>query len=134
VQQHLQRLDGVDKAEVSLRDGQVTVYPNPEGQVDPARILKATYDSGVSVAEMTVTAGGELQPSSAGLFFQVTKQQGFSVRPGPLADRLRPQAGTGSRVRLRGRVFQKPAGAAAPKNTPQLSQFEILEILEGSGP
>lgn len=56
MKQHLGRQSGVQNVEVSLIDGKVQVTPNDDGQIDPAQLMKATYDSGVSVAEMDVVA------------------------------------------------------------------------------
>ena len=48
MKQHLGRQSGVQKVEVSLLDGKVDVTPKEDGQIDPAQLLKATYDSGVT--------------------------------------------------------------------------------------
>jgi hypothetical protein len=132
VQQHLQRLDGVDKAEVSLRDGHVTVYPKPGAMIDPARILKATYDSGVSVTEMTMTAQGEMVNSEGAILLRLSQEQSFAVSDNTLAERLRAQASSGRSVAVRARLYRKSAGAAADRAPPELSQIEILEILGDS--
>ena len=63
MQQHLQRLDGVAKVEVSLLDGRVVIFPKDGAALDPANILKATYDSGVSVVELGITGSGSLEES-----------------------------------------------------------------------
>ncbi len=60
MQQHLERQSGVQKAVVSLRDGIVEVTPKEDGEIDPSQLLKATYDSGVTVAEMDMTATGHV--------------------------------------------------------------------------
>jgi hypothetical protein len=60
VKQHLGRQSGVQKVEVSLLDGAVDITPKEDGQIEPAGLLKATYDSGVSVAEMDITARGKI--------------------------------------------------------------------------
>jgi hypothetical protein len=54
VKQHLGRQSGVQSVDVSLIDGKVDVTPKEDGQIDPSQLLKATYDSGVTVAEMDV--------------------------------------------------------------------------------
>src|SRR5947209_8020147 len=46
----------------------VDVTPKEDGQIDPAQLLKATYDSGVTVAEMDVTARGKIVKDSSGNF------------------------------------------------------------------
>ena len=58
MKQHLQRQSGVANVDVSLIDGKVDVTPKEDGQIEPAQLLKATYDSGVSVAELDMTASG----------------------------------------------------------------------------
>jgi len=45
VKQHLGRQSGVQKVDVSLIDGKVDVTPKEDGQIDPAQLLKAVYDS-----------------------------------------------------------------------------------------
>ena len=59
MKQHLGRQVGVQNVEVSLRDGKVDITPKEDGRIDPAQLLKATYDSGVSVAEMDMTVRGK---------------------------------------------------------------------------
>ena len=59
MKQHLGRQSGVQTVDVSLIDGKVDVTPKEDGQIDPAQLLKATYDSGVSVAELDMTARGK---------------------------------------------------------------------------
>jgi hypothetical protein len=49
-----------------MLDGKVEVTPEEDGQVDPAHLLKATYDSGVSVAEMDMMARGKVAADSVG--------------------------------------------------------------------
>ena len=131
MQQHLKRLDGVAKAEVSLLDGHVTVYPKQGAALDPYRILKATYDSGVSVAEMEMTASGQLQESGGNLLFMINNQQSFGVTPNALSERLKAQAPGDRQVSLRGRLYQKPPGGGKPKSLPDQLRLEILEIREG---
>ena len=58
MKQHLGRQSGVQKVEVSLLDGKVDVTPKEDGQIDPVQLLKATYDSGVTAAEMDMSARG----------------------------------------------------------------------------
>jgi len=65
---------------VSLIDGKVDVVPKEDGRIDPAQLLKATYDSGVSVAEMDITARGKIVKDAAGnLSFQVEPNQSFAI-------------------------------------------------------
>ena len=60
MKQHLGRQSGVQNVEVSLIDGKVQVTPKEDGQIDPSQLLKATYDSGVTPAEMDVTVRGQI--------------------------------------------------------------------------
>ena len=134
MQQHLQRLDGVAKAEVSLLDGRVTVFPKPGAALDPSRILKAAYDSGVSVVEMEMTASGSLQDSGQGLVFRPTSQQSFAVNPNALTEKFKPLGSSGRDVSIRARLYQAPPGGAKSKDPPKGLKpakdlkLEVLEI------
>ena len=66
MQQHLGRQADVQKVEVNLLNGKVDVTPKEDGQIDPIQLLKATYDSGVSAAEMDMTARGKIVKDSSG--------------------------------------------------------------------
>ena len=78
MKQHLQRQSGVANVDVSLIDGKVEVTPKEDGNVDPIQLLKATYDSGVSVAELDITAIGKLVKDCSGnLVLQVNPNQSF---------------------------------------------------------
>ncbi len=68
MKQHLGRQSGVQTVEVSLLDGKVVVTPKEDGQIDPGQLLKATYDSGVTAAEMNMTARGKIVKDSSGSF------------------------------------------------------------------
>jgi hypothetical protein len=111
VKQHLGRQSGVQNVEVSLRDGKVDVTPKEDGQIDPAQLLKATYDSGVTVAEMDVTARGKIVKDSSGNFaLQVAPNQAFALAMNGLAQGVEPLAGTPTVVTLHGQLYRKPAG------------------------
>ncbi len=130
MQQHLGRLDGVAKAEVSLASGKAVIYPKSDGTIDPVLILKATYDSGVTVAEMTMTASGRLvKDSQKGLVFQVAPNQSFEVEPNELAKRIEVLAGVDNTLTLRGRLYKKPAGKRQKAVAGPL-RFEALEIVK----
>ncbi len=130
MQQHLGRLDGVAKVEVNLLDGRITIYPKSDGTLDPALILKATYDSGVSPVEMTIVARGRLLlDAQKGLVFEVAANQGFAVNPNELSRKLEELVGPGAEVRLRGRLYQKPPGKQKTKSAGPL-RLEILELLK----
>ena len=132
MQQHLQRLDGVAKAEVSLRDGHVTVTPKSESALDPYLILKATYDSGVSVAEMQITATGTIELVSGVLQLRLNAKQSFEIVPNAQAEKLKLSAdnpGTvAARVTVRGFLYRKPAGGAKAKMPTGILKLEITEV------
>jgi hypothetical protein len=129
VQQHLRRQAGVVKVDVSLVDGKVVIYPKDDFAFDPAGIFKAVYDSGVSVAEMTITANGELlQDPNRGLLFKVGSTQVFQVKPNDLSAKLVDPSGSARQVRVRGLLYRKPPGKV--KRKPGVSMpLEILEVL-----
>ena len=66
MKQHLGRQAGVQSVDVSLIDGKVEIAPKEDGRIDPPQLLKAVYDSGVSVAEMDITAQGKVVRDSSG--------------------------------------------------------------------
>ena len=130
MQEHLKRQDGVAKVDVNLESGRVTIHPRPDATIDPAAILKATYDSGVSVAEMTVTARGELvRESSGGWRFKVNARQSFDVVPQTVPESLKGTVTAGGPVTLRGRLFKKPPGRAKKSKAPPPLRLEVLEVL-----
>ena len=111
MKQHLGRQSGVQTVEVSLIDGKVEVTPKEDGQIDPAQILKATYDSGVTAAEMDMTARGKIVKDSSGsLALQVEPNRSFALTPNDLSKGLEALADTQTMVTVRGQLFKKPAG------------------------
>ena len=127
MQQHLGRQAGVQKVEVSLLDGKVDVTPKEDGQIDPTQLLKATYDSGVTAAEMDMTARGKIvKDASGGLALQVEPNRSFIFEPNELSNGLDSLAGTQTVVILRGQLYKKPAG----KKKADLSAPLKLLILE----
>ena len=111
MKQHLGRQSGVQNVEVSLLDGKVDVTPKEDGQIDPAQLLKATYDSGVTAAEMDMTARGKIVKDSSGrLAFQVEPNRSFAFAPNELSQGLESLAGTPTAVTLRGQLYKKPEG------------------------
>ena len=128
MKQHLGRQVGVQKVEVSLLDGKVDVTPKEDGQIDPSQLLKATYDSGVSVAEMDMTAQGKIvKNDSGGLSLQVEPNRAFPFVPNDLSKGLEPLAGTQTLVTLRGQLYKKPAGKKKAE-PPAPLQLLILEV------
>jgi hypothetical protein len=111
VKQHLGRQSGVQTVEVSLLDGKVNVIPKEDGQIDPVQLLKATYDSGVTAAEMDMTARGKIVKDASGsLALQVEPNRAFTFVANELSKGLEPLAGTPTMVTVRGQLYKKPAG------------------------
>jgi hypothetical protein len=128
VKQHLGRQSGVQNVDVSLIDGKVDVTPKEDGQIDPAQLLKAVYESGVTVAEMDVTARGKIVKGAAGNFaLQVSPNQSFAIAPNDLFKTVEPLADSPTVVTIRGELYRKPAGKKkADASTPL--KLLILEV------
>jgi hypothetical protein len=110
VKQHLGRQSGVQTVEVSLVDGKVDVTPKEDGQIDPAQLLKATYDSGVTAREMDMTARGKIvRDASGSLTLEVAPNRSFALTPNELSKGLEALADTPTRVTVRGQLYKKPA-------------------------
>jgi len=111
VKQSLGRQSGVQKVDVSLLDGKVDVTPKEDGQIDPAQLLKATFDSGVSVAELDMTARGKIVKDSLGNFaVQIAPNRSFVLAPNELSKGLEPLVNSPTLVTVRGQLYKKPAG------------------------
>jgi len=111
VKKSLGRQSGVQTVEVSLIDGKVDVTPKEDGQIDPAQLLKATYDSGVSVAELDMIARGKVVKDSAdNLVLQVQANRSFVLFSNELSKGLEALAGSSTLVTVRGQLYKKPAG------------------------
>ena len=128
MKQHLGRQSGVQNVEVSLIDGKVEVTPKEDGQIDPAQLLKATYDSGVTAAEMDMTARGKIVKRASGeLALQVAPNQSFALTPNELSKGLETLADTQTMVTVRGQLYKKPAGRK--KTDPSIPlKLLILEV------
>ena len=130
MQQHLRRQDGVAKVDVSLVDGKVAIHPKNDSRFDPAAIFKAVYDSGVSVAEMTIIASGLVAKDPAkGLVFEISNTQTFEVRPNDISQKLKDEIGSGKTLKVRGLLYRKPKGKAGRK-PPFSMPLEILEVID----
>jgi copper chaperone CopZ len=128
VKQHLGRQSGVQKVEVSLLDGKVDVTPKEDGQIDPAQLLKATYDSGVSVAEMDVNARGKIVKDASGNFaLQVSPNRSYQFAQNELSQGLESLANTPTVVTLRGQLYKKGAGKKKPDTSLPLKLL-VLEV------
>ena len=128
MKQHLGRQSGVQTVEVSLLDGKVDVTPKEDGQIDPVQLLKATYDSGVTAAEMDIIARGKIVKDSSGsLALQVEPNRSFTFAPNELSKGLETLAGTQTMVTVRGELYKKPAGKKKPDFSAPL-KLVILEV------
>lgn len=128
MKQHLGRQAGVQKVEVSLLDGKVDVTPKDDGQIDPVQLLKATYDSGVSVAEMDVIASGKIiKDSSGGLALQVQPNRSFALAPNEISQTLESLAGSQTIVTARGQLYKKTPGKKKPDMSAPL-KLVLLEV------
>ena len=128
MKQHLGRQSGVQNVEVSLIDGKVEVTPKEDGQIDPAQLLRATYDSGVTTAEMNVTARGKIvKDASGGFALQVAPNQSFALTPNELSKGLEALADTQTMATVRGQLYKKPAGKKKADPSASLKLL-ILEV------
>ena len=129
MKQHLQRQSGVANVDVSLIDGKVEITPKEDGRIEPAQLLKATYDSGVSVAELDMVAMGKIVKDSAGnLSLQVEPNQSFALSPNDLSKSLEPLAGSATVVTVHGQLYKKPPGKQKKADTSTLLKLLILEV------
>jgi hypothetical protein len=128
VKQHLGRQSGVQNVEVSLIDGKVQVTPKDDGQIDASQLLKATYDSGVTVAEMDVTARGRIvKDTSGGIALQFEPTRSFAITPNEMSKGLEPLAGSETTVTVRGELYKKSAGKKKADTSVPLKLL-ILEV------
>ena len=105
------------------------ITPKEDGRIDPAQLLKATYDSGVSVAELDNIALGKVTKDSSGDFsFQVEPNQSFVLVPNELSKQLEAVANSATQVTVRGQLYKKPAGKGKKKTEVTPLKLLILEI------
>jgi len=103
------------------------VTPKEDGQIEPSQLLKTTYDSGVSVAEMDMTVSGKIvKDSSAGLALQVKPNQSFVIAPNELSKGL--ESLDSSTVTVRGQLYKKPAGKQKKADASAPLKLLILEV------
>lgn len=127
MQQSLKRQSGVQDAVVSLRDGKVDITPKEDGTIDPSQLLKATYDSGVTVAEMDMTATGHVIHLPSGeLALRVEPNRTFAITPNDLSKQLEPLVDSSTTVTVRGQLYTKAAGEI--KGPRPALKIVILEI------
>jgi hypothetical protein len=128
VKQHLGRQSGVQKVDVSLIDGKVDVTPKEDGRIDPVQLLKAVYDSGVTVAEMDVTARGKIVKDASGnLALQVSPNQSLVIAPNDLFKSVASLADSPAVFTVRGELYRKPAGKKKADASAPLKLL-ILEV------
>jgi len=128
VKQHLGRQSGVQAVEVSLIDGKVQITPKEDGRIDPAQLLKATYDSGVSVAEMDLIVRGKVVKDSSGnLAIQVAPNQSFAIATNDLSKSVEPLANSSTVVTVLGQLYKKSSGKKKPDPSVPL-KLAILEV------
>ena len=129
MKQHLGRQSGVQNVEVSLIDGKVEITPKEDARIDPPQLLKAVYDSGVSVAEMVVTVRGKLVKDASGnLALQVEPNQSFAIAPNELAKGLESLANLQTVVTVRGQLYKKPPGGKKKADTSTPLKLLILQV------
>ena len=104
------------------------ITPKEDGRIDPAGIIKATYHSGVSVAEMQMTARGKIVKDASGnLALETAPNQSFVLSPNEFSKKLEPLGGSPTVVTVRGEIYKKPPGKKkADASTPL--KLTILEI------
>jgi hypothetical protein len=113
-----------------LIDGKVQVTPKEDGRIDPAQLIKATYDSGVSVAEMWMTARGKIvREPSGSLALETAPNQSFVISPSDLSRDLEPLAGSSTVVTIRGELYKKPPGKKKADPSVPL-KLVVLELLK----
>ena len=107
----------------------VEITPKEDGRIDPPQLLKATYDSGVSVAELDMIVRGKIVKDASGnLALQAEPNQSFAIEPNELARGLEPLAGSLTQVTVRGQLYKKPAGKKKKVDASQPLKLTILEI------
>ena len=127
MKQHLGRQSGVQNVDVSLRDGKVEVTPKEDEQIDPAQLLKATYDSGVTVAELDMTARGKIVKDASGeLALQAAPDRAYALVPNELSKSLQSLAGSPAEVTLRGQLYKKSGKKKPSPSTPL--KLVVLEV------
>ena len=129
MKQHLGRQSGVQNVEVSLIDGKVQITPKEAARIDPPELLKAVYDSGVSVAEMDVTARGKIVKDASGnLALRIEPNQSFQLAPNELSSGLESLAGSPTIVTIRGQLYKKPDGKKKKPDASVPLKLLILEV------
>ena len=136
MQQTLRRLDGVASVKVDLLDGKVTMKIKPDSDFDPAAVLKLTYDSGVSVTEISAIATGHLiqQPDSGGGFlFEIARNVDYPIVPGTFAEKIQSAASSHAAIRMQGILYQRDSTKGKrikkSKGEPAQLKFQVTEVM-----
>lgn len=128
MKKHLERQSGVQNVEVSLLDGKVEITPKEDGEIDPAQLLKATYDSGVTTAELDIIARGKVVRDPSGVVaLQIYPNRAYLLESNDVSTQLESLVGSSTVVTVRGQLYKKPAGK---KKKPDLSVPLRLLVLE----
>lgn len=128
MKKHLERQSGVQNVEVSLLDGKVEITPKEDGEIDPAQLLKATYDSGVTTAELDIIARGKVVRDPSGVVaLQIYPNRAYLLESNDVSTQLESLVGSSTVVTVRGQLYKKPAGK---KKKPDLSVPLGLLVLE----
>lgn len=104
------------------------ITPKSGEVIDPIQLLKATYDSGVSVAEMSMIARGQIvKADSDGISLQTESSQSFAIVQNELSKQLESMVGTGKNVTIKGLLYQKDK-KQKKQTLPQSVKITVLEI------
>lgn len=117
VKQQVGRQCGVRNVEVSLIDGKVEITPREDGQIDPIRLLNATFDSSATAAEMDITVRGKIvKDAMASLALLIESNLSFALLPNELSKGFDSLVGTQTTVTVRGQLYKKPPGTKSTKS------------------
>jgi hypothetical protein len=106
----------------------VEVTPKNDGLIDPVQLLKATYDSGVSVAEMSMLARGQVvKGPTGGIALQVQPSKSFVIEQNNLSKELESLADSQRWVTVRAQLYKKQTDQKK-KTQPAALTVTILEI------
>jgi hypothetical protein len=87
------------------------------------------YDSGVTAAEMDVTARGKIVKDSSGnLALEVAPNRSFTLTSNELSKPLDSLVGSQTMVTIRGQLYKKPAGKKQKVDTSVPLKMTILEV------
>ena len=136
MQQTLRRLDGVASVKVDLLDGKVTMTIKPDSNFDPASVLKLTYDSGVSVTEISAIATGHViqQPGAGGdLLFEIAHGVEYPIIPGAFTEKIQSAASSHAAIQMQGILYQRDSSkgkrSKKSKGEPAQLKFQVTEVM-----